>query len=108
MVAWRLLWLTYEARRSGEQSCEVALERDEWEALFCLVHQTPEPPAEAPSLQEAVLWIARLGGFLGRKGDDTPGVKTLWRGWQALQAAVQMYRIMWSLSHSTDWKGRDG
>jgi len=103
MVAWRLLWLTYEARCAPQQSCEVALERDEWEALFCLVHQTPEPPAEPPSLQEAVLWIARLGGFLGRKGDGAPGVKTLWRGWQALQAAVLMYRIMRNLGHASSY-----
>lgn len=103
MVAWRLLGLTYEARRAPQQSGEVALERDEWEALFCLVHHTPEPPAEAPSLQEAVLWIARLGGFLGRKRDGAPGVKTLWRGLQALQAAVLMYRIMRNLGHASSY-----
>ena len=26
--------------------------------------------------------IARLGGFLGRKGDGEPGAKTLWLGLQ--------------------------
>lgn len=81
----------------------MALEQDEWEALFCLVHQTSEPPAEPPSLQEAVLWIARLGGFLGRKSDGAPGVKTLWRGWQALRAAVLMYRIMRSLNQASSY-----
>jgi len=103
MVAWRLLWLTYEGRRCPAQSCEVALEREEWEALFCLVHQTTQPPTEPPTLQEAIFWIARLGGFLGRKADGAPGVKTLWRGWQALQPAVQMYRIMRQLSHASSY-----
>lgn len=28
--------------------------------------------------------IARLGGFLGRKGDGEPGWITIWRGWHAL------------------------
>ena len=32
-VAWRLLWLTYEARRHPEQSCERVLPREEWEVL---------------------------------------------------------------------------
>ena len=27
-----------------------------------------------------VRWIAQLGGFIGRKGDGEPGVKTIWRG----------------------------
>jgi hypothetical protein len=27
---------------------------------------------------------ARLGGFLGRKGDGMPGWQTIWRGWQRL------------------------
>ncbi|MGB0560889.1 MAG: IS4 family transposase [Spirulinaceae cyanobacterium] len=33
-----------------------------------------------PSLSHMLLWIARLGGFLARKGDGEPGVKVLWRG----------------------------
>jgi hypothetical protein len=28
--------------------------------------------------------VAKLGGFLGRKGDGEPGWQTLWRGWQQL------------------------
>jgi len=27
-----------------------------------------------------VLWIAKLGGYLGRKSDDPPGIIVLWRG----------------------------
>ncbi len=33
LVAWRLLWLTYQARQQPEASCELALERAEWQAL---------------------------------------------------------------------------
>ncbi len=94
LVAWRLLWLTYEARRAPAHSCEGILQRQEWEALYCLIHQTAKPPAEPPTLEQAVRWIARLGGFLGRKGDGVPGVKALWRGWFILQVAVEMYRIL--------------
>jgi len=41
-------------------------------------------PITSPSLKDAVLWIAKLGGFLGRKGDGEPGVKTIWRGLRKL------------------------
>jgi hypothetical protein len=85
LVAWRLLWLTYEARQSPEASCESVLEKHEWQALCCKINQTHEPPLEPPSLRQAVRWIAQLGGFLGRKSDGEPGVKTLWLGWRRLE-----------------------
>jgi hypothetical protein len=34
IVAWRLLWLTYEARRQPEQPCSEVLETYEWQALY--------------------------------------------------------------------------
>jgi hypothetical protein len=37
--------------------------------------------------------IARLGGFLGRKGDGLPGWQTLWRGWGVLMVLVQGYDL---------------
>jgi len=51
---------------------------------------------QPPSLQQAVGWIAQLGGFLGRKHDGEPGVKTIWRGWQRLQDIA----ATWQLLHS--------
>ena len=46
-----------------------------------------------PTLRDAVRRIARLGGFLGRKGDGEPGVKTLWRGLRRLNDMVAGYRL---------------
>ncbi len=36
-------------------------------------------------VRDFVRGVAKLGGFLGRKSDGDPGVKTLWRGYQRLQ-----------------------
>lgn len=36
------------------------------------------PTQIAPSLNQVIPAIATLVGFLGRKGDREPGVKTLW------------------------------
>ena len=40
------------------------------------------------TIQEAVKALAKLGGYLARKRDGPPGVKTLWFGFQALQFIV--------------------
>lgn len=98
IVAWRLLWLTYLARVSGEQSCAIALEPHEWQALYCFVQNTSLPPRNPPSLKAALHWIAQLGGFLARKGDGEPGVQTIWRGLRRLSDISDT----WLLSHPLD------
>lgn len=94
IVAWRLLWLTYEVRRDGAQSCEVVLERVEWQSLYCHKHGVVQAPQKPPSLREAVGWIAQLGGFMGRKGDGEPGVKTIWRGLKRLNDIASTWSLV--------------
>ncbi len=74
------MWLTYLARYSPDDSCEQVLAPHEWQVLYATIHHQPLPHTTPPTLAQAVHWIARLGGFLGRKGDGSPGVKVLWRG----------------------------
>ena len=38
VVAWRLLWLTYEAPQTPEGSCEAVLPREDWQVLHRVVH----------------------------------------------------------------------
>jgi hypothetical protein len=50
-------------------------------------------------VQDAATWrwywrsIAKLGGFLGRKGDGDPGWLTIWRGWQTLMVLARGYEL---------------
>jgi len=94
IVAWRLLWLTYQARETPEASCTVVLRDDEWKALWITVHRSKNLPQKPPNLQQAVKWIAQLGGFLARKGDGEPGVKVLWRGLRRLHDITETYLLM--------------
>jgi hypothetical protein len=94
-VAWRLLWLTYQARQTPDAPCTVALSAPEWQALTAFTSNSQTPASSPPSLNQAVRAIAKLGGFIGRKSDGNPGVKTLWRGWQRLQDIV----ATWTLFH---------
>ncbi len=96
VVAWRLLWLTYEARRIPEASCEPVLEPVEWQALYAKHYATTAVPTTPPPLRDAVRWIAQLGGFLARRSDGEPGVKTLWLGLRRLSDLADM----WQLLHS--------
>jgi hypothetical protein len=38
--------------------------------------------------------IARMGGFLARRGDGKPGWQTLWRGWQRLMWMSQGLELL--------------
>jgi hypothetical protein len=94
-VAWRLLWLTYQARQTPDAPCTVALSETQWQALTAFANKSQTPAQSPPTLKQAVRAIAKLGGFIGRKSDGDPGVKTLWRGWQRLQDIV----ATWTLFH---------
>ena len=51
------------------------------------------PPREAT----LTIMIARLGGFLCRKSDGEPGVKTIWRGLRRLHDIADT----WEFLHTT-------
>lgn len=85
LVAWRILYLTTIGRSLPDLPCTALFEEDEWQALYCYVNNTTELPAKPPSLREAMIMVARLGGFLARKSDGNPGVKTIWEGLQKLK-----------------------
>ena len=85
VVAWRVLFLTVIGRVEPEMPCSAILEVDEWQTLFAYHHPKKPLPKAAPRLIDAVIWIAKLGGFLGRKSDGQPGTIVIWRGIQRLQ-----------------------
>ncbi len=78
--------------------------------LRALARTEPERPAEGlvPAGAVRLLWrvrrltvavsatvgrffreLAKLGGFLGRKGDGEPGWTTIWRGWEKLHLMLR-------------------
>jgi len=99
IVAWRLLWLTYQARRHPDLPADLVLQTHEWQALYCTIHQHNLPPPAPPSLAQAIRWIAQLGGFLARKSDGDPGVKTLWRGLRRLHDIAHAWLLFHPSSH---------
>ncbi len=100
IVAWRLLWLTIDARVNPESPCDRVLETEEWQALYARIHKSKKIPHRPPRLRQAVRWIAQLGGFLARKSDKEPGVKTIWRGLRRLNDLT----TGWKLQSSTNYE----
>lgn len=93
-VALRLLQMTYQARVDPNLPCTAVISENEWRALQTYIQgKTPPPKAKPPTLKQAILWIGKLGGHLGRKNDGMPGVRTLWRGWRDLQVILAMYIV---------------
>jgi hypothetical protein len=96
IIAWRLFWMTKINRTDPDAPCTVVLAEHEWKALYHGVHRTRELPEQLPTVREVVRWIARLGGFLGRRSDKEPGPIVIWRGWQRLNDIA----ATWLLFHS--------
>lgn len=94
VVATYLLGLTWQARVAADASVEGWLEREEWEALMVHAAGGGEPPETPPALGEAVRLIAKLGGFLARKGDGNPGPEVLWRGLSTLRVLTEAWRML--------------
>jgi hypothetical protein len=90
-VACRLLHVSLLARVEPQASCEVVLRPPEWQSLWAV--QQGRVPAEAPTLEEAMVLIACLGGFLNRRSDGAPGVQVLWRGLRRLSDIAATWEI---------------
>ncbi len=93
IAAFRIMRLVYQARHGPQLSCDTVLTTAQWKTLYLLIHKKKEMPLQVPTLHQAVMWIGKLGGHLGRKSDGPPGLKTVWRGYQHLCNAASAYEI---------------
>jgi hypothetical protein len=94
IVAWRIHQLTLLGRECPDLPCTIALRESEWKALYCKIKKSAAFPKQPPGLNQAMRWIAQLGGFLGRKGDGNPGSTTIWRGWERVMDMAEVFEII--------------
>lgn len=93
LTAVRLLALTKRARIEPEQLASSVLAHDEEEVLLLHAEVHDRRPVGPLCLKDAVVLIAKLGGYLGRKNDGPPGWLTLWRGFRRLCAMLDGYKL---------------
>ena len=84
VVAWRLFAITIIARTDPSLPSSDFLSDQEVKVLEAKSTRKGQPPKPVATIAEAVILIARLGGYLARKSDPPPGTLTLWRGWKRL------------------------
>ena len=95
VVAWRLAHLMRLGRVQPDLPASAVFDQTEWQAAWLLAEKPP--PKKMPSVRDVVRRIAMLGGFLARKGDGEPGVKTLWQGFARLSSFVKGIEHMRSI-----------
>ena len=87
VVSWRLARLVRQGRTHPDLEATRLFTDEEWKGAYILAKKPiPKTP---PTIRDVIRRIAMLGGFLGRKSDGEPGVKTLWLGFQRVRDFVE-------------------
>lgn len=94
VIAARVYQLKLTGRENPTTPCTNVLSEDEWRVLHQFVNKTKNLPDQPPTTKEVMLWIAKLGGFLGRKSDGNPGSIVIWRGWQRFMDIMETWRML--------------
>ena len=94
VLAWRIQLMTLLGREVPELPCTVFF--DEWEVkvLEALEREKGKRGKKPPfSLGEAIILVARKGGYLARASDPPPGAECVWKGLIALYGLTAGYRL---------------
>lgn len=94
IIAIRLLKTTYLIKKDIEVKSDKIFNKKEIELAYKLANKSKEKLLEIPSLRDVVRWIAQLGGFLGRKGDKEPGVKSIWIGYRKFNDILESVNLL--------------
>lgn len=90
IVAWRLFWLSHIQRVAPTAPATTILTELECRTLMLMTRYSQSHQTSALCVSQAVIAIAKLGGFLARKHDGAPGPTVIWRGWSVLQNATRL------------------
>lgn len=94
VLAWRIQLLTLLGREVPDLPCNVFF--DEWEVkvLDALKKKEGKDKRGAPlTLGEAIILVAKQGGYLARKSDPPPGTESIWKGLIRLSDLTTGYRL---------------
>ena len=93
-LAVRLLQLRDASRQDGARLAQEVMPAEVVNVVAYLAHTS----VDTLTTRECYRHLARLGGYLGRKGDGEPGWKTLWKGWLYLQTLLEGIHLASHLS----------
>jgi Transposase DNA-binding len=98
-VAARTERLKHLARNEPKTPASVELNIYELNALIMLKREIPDRlsdviPSAVPSIADATMWIAQLGGYIRQKSNGPPGSITIGRGLKTMQVAARVLRLL--------------
>lgn len=91
VIAWRIMLMTLLGRETPELPAEVLFSDLEIEALDAYAKKKGfKPPTQ---LGDAVSLVARIGGYLGRSRDPSPGHQLMWQGYSQLRIMCEGFAL---------------
>jgi len=94
IIAVQIQHLTYLARQQPDAPYTEVISEEEWHVLYRIAYKTKTLPKQPATVNDVVLALAKLGGFLGRKSDGDPGAKVIWKGLQAFRTVFESYGFL--------------
>jgi hypothetical protein len=88
VIAWRIMLLVLLGREVPELPIELIFDPEERQVLDLLAKK------KVPCVGEAIIQIAKLGGYLNRKCDGHPGYESMWKGYVRFHDMVQTLRLL--------------
>ncbi len=75
----------------GDARCEDYFEASEWKPTYMIAKKTRVLPETPPTMCEFMLLLAKIEGYLNKKGQGTRGSMIIWRGLRRLEAYRDAY-----------------
>jgi hypothetical protein len=80
IISVHVMQLTFLARSAPDLSCGLIFGESEWKLLYRAANYVNVDLLVCPSMLEALLLVAKIGGFVGALSDGLPGLKVVWVG----------------------------
>jgi hypothetical protein len=97
VVAVRVMQLRYAGETEPEAPASQVATAEE----IAVIGRVLGSAQKELTVREFVRAVAGLGGYLGRRRDGPPGVRSLWRGYQRLQDMVMGFQLHESFNESS-------
>lgn len=94
VVAWRVLYITKFARESPDTKASEFCSTLECNVLSAWMKVRRKRTAPLVTVRDFVRSVGILGGFMARKNDGEPGVKSVWTGLRRLEDLVDGYTLV--------------
>lgn len=98
IIAWRVMLMTYLPRQFPTAPCTIIFTPLEWRLAYLRAYKETRPlPEHTPTLKDAVMFVAILGGYQKRK--QPPGIQTIWKGNARLMDMIYGHKLALKYEH---------